>query len=608
MNRLTSNSKKGDCDYLDSNSRAVISDIAINHTTCSSPSSTLKMDESINMNNLEKNHNTGKYNIKEGVSARATSPSTCSSPSSTSLKNKTSTRYSMEQRLYIMDRTDSSRELEVPLDDVVDVDDLDDLDVEEEKEVEEVVEVEAESKVKMEEEVGVEMDGEEKKEEEAEAEAEAGNNNNDISNVYHPQSSSSSSNNASLIIENKELKIERAENKRRIEQLEEQNEDLLLELASIKMSMSTSTMNMSISTCGNASMNMSNSTAFTGGSPGTGRLVTNRGNRSARTGVARGISDLSCPTFAADAGDNSIDLSSSSNRRGKLQAEGSIGGGFSGAGRHSRRATIGGASINDTTSRARVDNKEKDLSVTNKTKPRRRISSSGNRSVSMHNGGRRHSNSSTDDSDDSGAEFGGDGGGTTSTRSKLRSGSGSGSGTRPAITRTFSRRVNRRASACSDILRHNNQDDGDGGDNAMPRLKRTFSRRVIRRLSVDNYDNDNNNNNDNNIQDDTGTSDDIRRNRSLSDVETLLSSCSTTANTTTIDSNSANSTFRNNRSATRTTRKESQSSVRTRRSSKNLLGSSSMHRDGSIHCPDDGDCARRISASSKDLLRMFNEQ
>ena len=143
----------------------------------------------------------------------------------------------------------------------------------------------------------------------------------------------------------------------------------------------------------------------------------------------------------------------------------------------------------------------------------------------------------------------------------------------------------------------------------MPRLKRTFSRRVIRRLSVDNYDNDNNNNNDNNIQDDTGTSDDIRRNRSLSDVETLLSSCSTTANTTTIDSNSANSTFRNNRSATRTTRRESQqSSVRTRRSSKNLLGSSSMHRDGSIHCPDDGDCARRISASSKDLLRMFNEQ
>ena len=452
-----------------------------------------------------------------------------------------------------MDRIDRSRELVGAK-----------AKAEAEAEAEAEVEVEAEAEVEVE--VEVEMDEEEEeKEEEAEAcdymETRTEQNSQSSSNSNTNADAADASNNTRtttttkaqqlLMIENEGLRIECAEDKRKIEQLEEQNEDLLLELASIKMS------------------------AFTGGSPTTSRVATtNRGNRSA--------------TGAAD----DTDLSST-NRRGKPQRQNSIGGEFSRAdGRHTstRRATVGGASNNDT-SRARVDNKDKDLSVMKKIKPRRRISQL--RCVSMHNGhGRRHSNCSTDDSDPSSDEFGGDdgGGGTSTTRSILRSRSGS--GTRPALTRTFSRRVDRRASACSgDMLRHHNQDnDNDNNygnnnqDDGMPRLKRTFSRRVV-------------------------------RNKSLSDVETLLSSSSTNMNIDgNIDGNSANSTFNNNRSATRTTRRESQqSSVRTnrRRSSRNLLGSSSMHgpiSGDSIHCPDDGDCTRRISASSKDLLRMFNEE
>ena len=507
--------KEGDCDYdsnYDSNSRAVISDIAINHTTgtSSSPStlySAMKMD--INTNNLEIKEglcDDGNSSMKSrsisgsSVSDVASSPSTCSSLKN--IETSTSRRNSMKESLQIMDRIDSSRELVVPLllDDVADVD------------AEEVgAKAKAEAEAEVEVEVEVEMDEEEEeKEEEAEAcdymETRTEQNSQSSSNSNTNADAADASNNTRtttttkaqqlLMIENEGLRIECAEDKRKIEQLEEQNEDLLLELASIKMS-------------------------------------------------------------------------------------------------YTRRATIGGASNNDT-SRARVDNKDKDLSVMKKIKPRRRISQL--RCVSMHNGhGRRQSNSSTDDSDPSSDEFGcddGGGGGTSTTRSILRSRSGS--GTRPALTRTFSRRVDRRASACSggDMLRHHNQDnDNDNNygntnqDDGMPRLKRTFSRRVV-------------------------------RNKSLSDVETLLSSSSTNMNIDgNIDGNSANSTFNNNnRSATRTTRRESQqSSVRTnrRRSSRNLLGSSSMHgpiSGDSIHCPDDGDCTRRISASSKDLLRMFNEE
>ncbi|OEU12523.1 hypothetical protein FRACYDRAFT_243773 [Fragilariopsis cylindrus CCMP1102] len=56
----------------------------------------------------------------------------------------------------------------------------------------------------------------------------------------------------------KELKIERAEHKRRIEQLEDQNDDLLLELASLRMNQSVS----SVYDRGGSSENLNNENRF----------------------------------------------------------------------------------------------------------------------------------------------------------------------------------------------------------------------------------------------------------------------------------------------------------------------------------------------------------
>ncbi|OEU12067.1 hypothetical protein FRACYDRAFT_244292 [Fragilariopsis cylindrus CCMP1102] len=91
--------------------------------------------------------------------------------------------------------------------------------------------------------------------------------------------------------EMKELKIERAEHKRRIEQLEDQNDDLLLELASLRMNQSVSSVRSTAGTGlydGGGSENSMNETSF---SVITNTTANTKSNSNSNAAIPRRNSD-----------------------------------------------------------------------------------------------------------------------------------------------------------------------------------------------------------------------------------------------------------------------------------------------------------------------------
>ena len=90
----------------------------------------------------------------------------------------------------------------------------------------------------------------------------------------------------------KELKIERAEHKRRIEQLEDQNDDLLLELASLRMNQSSSSVRSSAGTGllydGGGSENSMNESSF---SVITNTTANTKSNSNSNAAIPRRNSD-----------------------------------------------------------------------------------------------------------------------------------------------------------------------------------------------------------------------------------------------------------------------------------------------------------------------------
>ena len=92
--------------------------------------------------------------------------------------------------------------------------------------------------------------------------------------------------------EMKELKIERAEHKRRIEQLEDQNDDLLLELASLRMNQSVSSVRSSAGTGllydGGGSENSMNESSF---SVITNTTANTKSNSNSNAAIPRRNSD-----------------------------------------------------------------------------------------------------------------------------------------------------------------------------------------------------------------------------------------------------------------------------------------------------------------------------